>query len=117
MTVGSPDRRSFFINFTKNLAKQEKEQYTFSINRKGVSAMDIKGELKKKVDEIADKVTKDKDIGAKFAKNPIKTVEDILGVDLPDDQVKQIAAAVKTKINLDKAGDIAGKLGGLLGKK
>ena len=79
--------------------------------------MDIKSELKKKVDDITDKVTKDKNIAAKFAKDPIKTVEGILGVDLPDDQVKQIAAAVKTKINLDKAGDIAGKLGGLLGKK
>ena len=79
--------------------------------------MDIKGELKKKVDEIADKVTKDKDIGAKFAKDPIKTMEGVLGVDLPDDQMKQLAAAVKTTINLDKAGDIADKLGDLLGKK
>lgn len=79
--------------------------------------MDIKAELKKKVDEVVNKVTKDKNIAAKFAKDPIKTVEDILGVDLPDDQIKQIVTAVKAKINLDKAGDIAGKLGGLLGKK
>ena len=79
--------------------------------------MDIKAELKKKVDEVVNKVTKDKNVAAKFAKDPIKTVEDILGVDLPDDQIKQIVTAVKAKINLDKAGDIAGKLGGLLGKK
>lgn len=79
--------------------------------------MDIKAELKKKVDEVVNKVTKDKNIAAKFAKDPIKTVEDILGVDLPDEQMKQIVTAVKAKINLDKAGDIAGKLGGLLGKK
>ena len=79
--------------------------------------MDIKAELKKKVDAVVDKVTKDKTIGAKFAKDPIKTVEGILGVDLPDEQMKQIVTAVKAKINLDKAGDIAGKLGDLLGKK
>lgn len=79
--------------------------------------MDIKAELKKKVDEVVNKVTKDKNVAAKFAKDPIKTVEDILGVDLPDEQIKQIVTAVKAKINLDKAGDIAGKLGGLLGKK
>lgn len=79
--------------------------------------MDIKAELKKKVDEVVNKVTKDKNVAAKFAKDPIKTVEDILGVDLPDEQMKQIVTAVKAKINLDKAGDIAGKLGGLLGKK
>ena len=79
--------------------------------------MDIKAELKKKVDEVVNKVTKDKNVAAKFAKDPIKTAEDILGVDLPDEQMKQIVTAVKAKINLDKAGDIAGKLGGLLGKK
>lgn len=79
--------------------------------------MDIKAELKKKVDEVVNKVTKDKNVAAKFAKDPIKTVEDILGVDLPDEQMKQIVTAVKAKINLDKAGDIAGKPGGLLGKK
>ena len=79
--------------------------------------MDIKAELKKKVDEVVNKVTKDKNVAAKFAKDPIRTVEDILGVDLPDEQMKQIVTAVKAKINLDKAGDIAGKLGGLLGKK
>ena len=79
--------------------------------------MDIKSEWKKKVDDIVDKVSKDPSVAAKFAKDPIKTVEGILGVDLPDDQIKQIVTAVKAKINLDKAGDIAGKLGGLLGKK
>lgn len=79
--------------------------------------MDIQAELKKKVDAVVDKVTKDKDLGAKFAKDPIKTVEGILGIDLPDEQMKKIVTAVKAKINLDKAGDIADKIGGLLGKK
>ena len=79
--------------------------------------MDIKAELKKKVDEVVNKVTKDKNVAAKFAKDPIKTAEDILGVDLPDEQMKQIVTAVKAKIDLDKAGDIAGKLGDLFGKK
>lgn len=79
--------------------------------------MDIQAELKKKVDAVVDKVTKDKNLGAKFAKDPIKTVEGILGIDLPDEQMKKIVTAVKAKINLDKAGDIADKIGGLLGKK
>ena len=79
--------------------------------------MDIKAELKKKVDDVVDKVTKDKSVATKFAKDPIKTVEGILGVDLPDEQMQKIVTAVKAKIHLDKAGDLTEKLGGLLGKK
>ena len=45
---------------------------------------------------------------------PIPTLEKLLGVDLPEEQLKQIAEGVKAKINLDKAGDF---IGGLLGKK
>ena len=79
--------------------------------------MDIKKELKKKVDDVTNKVIKDKDIAAKFAKDPVKTVEDVLGINLPDEQMQQIVTAVKAKISLDKAGELAGKLGDLLGKK
>ena len=38
----------------------------------------------------------------------------LLGVDLPEEQLKQLADGVRAKLNLDKAGDF---LGGLLGKK
>ena len=44
----------------------------------------------------------------------IKTVEGLIGVDLPNDKVEAIADGIKAKIDLDKIGD---KLGGLFGKK
>lgn len=71
-------------------------------------------DLKAKIEEIVNKVKNDKDIAAKFKSDPIKTVEGLLGVDLPDDQIKQIVDGVKAKVNLDSVAD---KLGGLFGKK
>lgn len=72
--------------------------------------MDIKG----KIEEISGKIKNDKTLGEKFKKDPIQTVEGLIGVDLPDDQIKTIVDAVKTKVNFDDIGD---KLGGLFGKK
>ena len=72
--------------------------------------MDIKG----KIDEITGKIKGDKELGEKFKKDPVKTVEGLIGIDLPDDQIKGVADAVKAKIDLGGIGD---KLGGLFGKK
>jgi len=74
-------------------------------------------DIKAKINELVDKIKNDKAIAAKFQKDPIGTIEGLLGVDLPDDQIKQIAEGVKAKVNLDKLGDALGGLGGLFGKK
>jgi len=39
----------------------------------------------------------------KFQKDPVKALEDVLGVDLPDDVINQVIAGVKTKLTADKA--------------
>ena len=72
--------------------------------------MDIKG----KVEELVGKIKADKTLADKFKTDPVGTVEKLLGVDLPDDQVKSIADGIKAKLDLDKLG---GALGGLFGKK
>ncbi len=69
-------------------------------------------DIKKIIEDIVKKIKGDKDIAAKFQKNPTKTVEGLIGVDLPDDQINAVVDGVKAKSNLD---DIAGKLGGLGG--
>ena len=79
--------------------------------------MDIMEMLKDKIDEIVDKIKSDKDIAAKFQKDPISVVEKLLGVDLPNEQLQQVVDAIKAKIDLDKIGDLLGGLGGLFGKK
>ena len=70
-------------------------------------------DIKKIIEDIIAKIKGDKDIGEKFQKDPTKTVEGRIGVDLPDDQINAVVDGVKAKMNLD---DIAGKLGGLFGK-
>jgi predicted RNA-binding protein len=76
--------------------------------------MDIKELIKDKVDDIVDKIKSDKTLMTRFKTEPVKVVEELIGMDLPDDQIEKLADAVKAKIDLDKIG---GMLGGLFGKK
>ena len=78
--------------------------------------MDI---IKEKINEIVEKIKNDKDIAAKFKADPITTVEGLIGIDLPNDQIEKIVDGIKAKvaldkIDMDKVGDV---LGGLFGKK
>ena len=75
---------------------------------------DIKELIKDKVDGIVDKIKSDKTLMTRFKSEPVKVVEELIGIDLPDDQIEKLVEAVKAKINLDKVG---GLLGGLFGKK
>lgn len=70
-------------------------------------------DIKAKIEELINKIKGDKDIGERFAKEPTKTVEGLLGIDLPDDQINQIVEGIKAKLKLDDLGE---KLGGLFGK-
>lgn len=91
-------------------------------------------DIKKEIQEIIEKIQKDKNFAANFKKDPVKAVEKLLDVNLPDDQMDDIIKAVKAKIDLDKIGDMLdadgdgkleisdvagalGKLGGMFGKK
>ena len=67
-------------------------------------------DIKAKIDEIVTKVKSDEDIAKKFKENPVKLVEDIAGVDLPDGAIDKIVDGVKAKVSLD---GISSKLGGL----
>ena len=72
--------------------------------------------IKNKAEELVKKIQNDPALLKKFKENPIKVVEDLIGIDLPDDQIKQVAELVKAKIDLDKVGDLLGGLGGLFKK-
>jgi uncharacterized protein YpuA (DUF1002 family) len=67
-------------------------------------------EIKAKIDEIVSKVKNDKDFAAKFKENPVKAVESVIGVDLPDDQIKSVVEGVKAKVSLDSAGGVLGSI-------
>ena len=63
-------------------------------------------QLKDKIDDIVEKVKSDKNVADKFQKDPIATVEGLIGIDLPNDQVEKIADGIKAKISLDKLGGL-----------
>ncbi len=70
-------------------------------------------DIKAKITELVEKIQKDPKMLESFEKEPVKTVEGLVGVDLPDDQINPIVDGIKAKLNLDKA---AGLLGGLFKK-
>ena len=71
-------------------------------------------DIKAKIDEVVNKVKSDEGFAEKFQKEPVKAVEDVVGVDLPDDVINNVVEGVKAKVNF---GGIADKLGGLFGGK
>ena len=78
--------------------------------------MDIKEMLKDTIEDVVNKIKSDKTIAANFQRDPIGTVEKLLNVDLPNEQLEPLVEAVKAKINLDNIGDMIGGLGKLFGK-
>ena len=73
-------------------------------------------ELKAKIEEIVKKLTENKDLMESFKKEPVKTIEKLLGIDLPDEKIEAIVDGVKAKITMDKLDDLTdGKLGDALG--
>ena len=67
-------------------------------------------DVKAKVDELVKKIQKDPAMLKSFQDDPIKTVEKLTGIDLPDDQLKPLVAGIKAKLT---ASDLGDKLEGL----
>ena len=72
--------------------------------------MDLNFDIKGKVEEIVAKLKKDPDLMEKFQNDPIKALESVLGVDLPDEKLQPLVTGIKAKLT---AGDIGDVLGGL----
>ena len=70
-------------------------------------------DIKAKIEELVEKVKNDENFAADFKADPVKAIEKVVGVDLPDDQINKVVDGVKAKISVD---DVKDKVGGLLGK-
>ena len=73
-------------------------------------------DIQKMIALVVKGLTENEELLKAFNKNPAKTLEKILGIDLPDDQVNAVVAGVKAKLGLDDVLEMAGKLKGLFGK-
>ena len=75
--------------------------------------MDIKG----KIQQAAAALMKDKNLRKQFDTNPTAVIEELVGVDLPDEIVNQIIAGVRAKLASDKLGCMLSGLGEIFSKK
>lgn len=71
--------------------------------------MDIKGQINKIVGEVS----KNPNIKEQFEKEPVKVIEKMIGVDLPDDVVMKIIDGVKAKLAVDNVSKAADALKGI----
>ncbi|MBP3204390.1 MAG: hypothetical protein IJ794_07375 [Lachnospiraceae bacterium] len=74
----------------------------------------IKNNLPEKIQEVVTKVSADKTLLEQFQKEPVKVVEKVVGVDLPDDVVNRIIDGVKAKLTADKISGVAGSVAGAI---
>ena len=74
--------------------------------------MDIKETIEKTVKKLMD----DPKLLKKFEKEPVKVIEELIGVDLPDDLVEKLIDGIKARITAEKVGDALEGLGKLFGK-
>ena len=74
-------------------------------------------DVKAKIEELVEKIKKNPALLKKFNTEPVKVVEELVGIDLPDELIEKLVDGVKAKIAIDSVGDALGALGGLFGKK
>lgn len=73
-------------------------------------------DIKSKTQEIVEKVKSDKDFAKEFSESPVKAVEKVIGVDLPDDKIECVIDAVKAKVSVDDMKDKIGEIFSKFGK-
>lgn len=59
-------------------------------------------DIKEQITQVIERVAKDDGLRNEFQKDPIKAVEQVLGVDLPDEAIEKIIQGVKAKLTADK---------------
>ena len=73
-------------------------------------------DIKELAEKAVETIKGDDNLLESFKTNPIKVVEKVLTIDLPDEILEKIVDVVKTKINIDDAKEALGKIAGLFGK-
>lgn len=73
-------------------------------------------DIKERIEVVADKIKNDKDLLNKFKTDPSKTVESVLGVDLPDEVLDKVVVGVKAKLAGANLGGGIDGIKGLFGK-
>lgn len=72
-------------------------------------------DIKEKISDIVKELTTNKSLKEDFEKDPVKVIEKLVGVDLPDETVEKIIDGVKAKLTVDGVSKAANALKGLFG--
>lgn len=64
-------------------------------------------DLKEQISRITAEISGNPDIKEEFEKEPVKVIEKVAGVDLPDDIVMKIIDGVKAKLTVDSVSKVA----------
>ena len=59
-------------------------------------------DIKAKIEEIVNKIKSDPKMLQKFNDNPTETLESLIGIDLPDDQINQLVEGIKAKLTMER---------------
>jgi len=70
-------------------------------------------DIKEQVSKIVEEVSHNPNLKEQFEKEPVKVVEKMIGIDLPDDVVTKIVDGVKAKITMDHVSKAADTLKGM----
>ena len=71
-------------------------------------------DIKAKIEETVNKLKNDPKLMDEFKKDPVKALEGLTGLDLPDEMIEKVVTGVKAKLTVDKLGgaaDLLKKLG------
>lgn len=70
-------------------------------------------DIKEQINKIVEEVSKNPNIKEQFEKEPVKVIEKVIGIDLPDDIVMKIVDGVKAKLTMDSVSKAADTLKGM----
>ena len=73
-------------------------------------------EIKAMIEKAVKMLMSDKNLMAKFDKNPASVIEEVIGVDLPDEIVNQIVSGIKVKLAATQVGNALEGLGKMFKK-
>ncbi|OQA22196.1 MAG: hypothetical protein BWY61_01677 [Firmicutes bacterium ADurb.Bin354] len=71
-------------------------------------------DIKKTIDDVVAKVKNDPDLLKKFQADPVKTIESLSGIDIPDGMEDKIVAGVKSALSGNTASGLIDKVKNLL---
>ena len=70
-------------------------------------------DIKNQINKIVKEVSKNPNMKEQFEKEPVKVIEKIIGVDLPDDIVSKIIDGVKANLTINNVSKVTDVLKGV----